>query len=272
MKRLLIVLAVLLGLAIGPFVPQLIGYVSANIPKTGVVVDDSTGNPMPNVTVIAVAKLRAGPVLVGTSGFENYFQRIVTHTDSNGRFSIRPTWSEFNIHWPSANPEYSWVITVFHVGYAVAGDKPQKELITFGNPWYDNPSMAFSPKYTFRGTSFEITPIRLYQPTLTLKDAANYYSSLQRFATGDERRSQPEFASMRQQGNALLAPWVCGLDEDFRLDAEVRDAILDFPLNDEFATKLKIEYAEAGGYEYFGAAPSTTAGIVCKIITNGRGI
>jgi hypothetical protein len=136
MKRTLIILLVLLAIVVTPLVPQFIDYVSVSIRKTGVVIDDETGQPMPNVIVIAAARESSGPVMFGPGG-ENLLYRVVTRTDSMGRYEIPSHWGWFIPVPPSSDPQYKWVVTVFQVGYAVLGDRLDREVFVFGNPTYE---------------------------------------------------------------------------------------------------------------------------------------
>ena len=269
MKRALIILAVLLIAAITPFVPQFLDYVVVSMRKTGVVIDDETGKPMPNVIVIAAASHSSAGLLVVPGG-TNPLYRVVTQTDSHGRFEIPASWSRFHLALPHQNPRYDWVITVFHVGYAVVGDRPDQELLHAGYSTYENPSLTDMPGHSFRFTHIEVDPIRMYKPTLGLKEAAIYYSRVRRTGGRSPNSKEPLDEAMRRQGYNLFAPWVCGLDPNMEIGSPPRGSILQFALDELKSIEKIAEQSVKEGFPHSEFAPSTKAGMVCAILTDGR--
>src|ERR1700752_2892876 len=77
------------------------GFLMARVPKTGRIVDATSGEGIPDVTVIASATFYACGGLVETRCASNTEYRMLTRTDANGRYWIRPTFGGFGPLFPS---------------------------------------------------------------------------------------------------------------------------------------------------------------------------
>ena len=238
---------------------------------TGLVIDAETGKPMPNVIVIASGWSSQGGVLVGNGGYSTLY-RIVTTTNAEGRYYIPTTWLDMVPWVPGFDPQVGWVVTVFQPGYAVVGDEQAWEKNKRGEMYGRALSGQVTPSYSYNGLFIEVDPIRLYKPTLTLKEAGHYYSDLKGVGAPDFASEEPGDLAIRKLGYALFAPWVCSLDPDTQLDRTTLNGTVDFAEDPINAIELERKLAPNGLIFDVKDIPPTSARNVCKIITNGRGV
>lgn len=275
MKKLLLALGVILLLGFLQMLPQLTDYFTTCSAKTGIVIDKETGKPMPNVLVMAVGWYWHGPVYIGQGGTQTLY-RIVTTTNEQGRYRIPAQYSGNGVYVFGVIGEYHWrwAVTAFEPGYVVDGDNEPPPSTIPDAPYY-RPILSNSiPPYSLAGLHFEVEPIRLFKPELSLEEAAVYYA---RIKSSGSLHSKPEhtFASepLRVKGYAYLAPWVCSMDPEQSVNARTAMSLLAFSeywahasqlmdtLAPHFYTADKMAVKDA----------TTTAAVACLTITNGRG-
>lgn len=271
MRRLLLALGFILLLVALPFLSQLPDRVIAHMPKKGVVIDSETGQPMPNVIVIAAGWAFQGPIFFGPSGTINVY-RIITYTDSEGRFRIPSTWSGLRWGFPGTDHHYRWAVTAFKPGYAIVGDEIAWQFREDGSIRSSPPSTVLPPKHSFWGLFVEIEPIQMFKPTLNLKEAAVYYSRIRYFAPPPLPPLGPEDEALRQQGYSLLAPWVCAIDPQERLDKETLSGVRSFAADRSRVSALLEELDPLQAHMEIYQHPMFKAETICKIITNGTGV
>ncbi|TAH45394.1 MAG: carboxypeptidase regulatory-like domain-containing protein [Dokdonella sp.] len=272
MKRLLLALLIIFTLLVLLFLPQLPDRLAVHMAKTGTVVDSKTGRPMPNVIVISAGWASHGPLLVGPGGYAHLYQ-FVTTTDAQGRYEIPSTWSTFGLALPGSEPRSGWIATAFKPGYAVVGDeKSWKVFHSDGTTMFKPRSVFDTPGASSRGIYLEVEPIKLYRPTMTLKEAAVYYGAIKGAARLGLLPTDTNKIAIRQQGYELLAPWVCALDVNTELDYSTMAFIEGFAENvldaSALLKDLEPEQSRLEPYEN----PKFRAGNVCKVVTNGRGV
>jgi hypothetical protein len=271
MNRVLVVFVLLLFLIIASCMPQMPARMATHMAKTGLVIDTETGKPMPNVIVIASGWSSQGGVLVGNGGYSTLY-RIVTTTDAEGRYHIPTTWLDMSPWVPGFYPRVGWVVTVFQTGYAVVGDERAWEADSRGMMDRQAASGLVTPSYSYKGSFIEVDPIRMYKPTLTLKEAGHYYSDLKGVGFPYFASEEPGDLAIRKMGYALFAPWVCSLDPDTELDRSTTNGAVEFAEDPINAIDLKRKLAPIGLSRDVKDIPPASAGNVCKIITNGRGV
>lgn len=264
----LIFVSLLVLVAILPLIPD---RIVVHMPKTGVVIDEETGKPMSNVIVIAAAWTSHGPVLFGPGGYADLY-RIVTFTDEEGRYRIPSTWSEIVTGPPTYGTQNGWEVTVFMPGYAVVGDEKGWQFREDGSPIYKPRSTFAMPEFSYRGTFIEVAPLRMFKPTLNLKEAAFYYSEIKGVGAPFFASTEPGDIAIRQQGYALLAPWVCSMDPQTDLDRSTMGVGSVFSMDPINAIALSKQLDPLQSSSDAQQHPQYKAGIVCKIITNGRGV
>lgn len=252
-------------------VPLFPDRIVVHMPKTGVVIDSETGRPMPHVIVIAAGWTSHGPVLFGPGGYSDLY-RIVTYTDEDGRYRIPSTWSEIITGALGFGTRSGWVVTVFKPGYAIVGDEKGWEFDKDGSSRFRPKSVAVAPDFAYRAIDIEVAPIRMFKPTLKLKEAAVYYSSIEGVGATYFGSTEPGDLAIRQQGYALFAPWVCALDPESDLDRLTLDTLRGFAIDPiESGALLKsLDPLQAHSESY--QHPKYKAAIVCKIITNGSSV
>lgn len=271
MRRVLVVMVMILFLIIASCMPQIPARMSTHMPKTGLVIDTETGKPMPHVIVIASGWSSQGGVLVGNGGYSTLY-RIVTYTDDEGRYEIPSTWLDMVLWVPGFSPRVGWVVTVFQTGYAVVGDERAWEADSRGMLSRQAASGLSTPSYSYKGLVIEVNPIKMYKPTLTLREAAHYYSDLKGVGFSYFASQEPGDVAIRKMGYSLFSPWVCSLDSHAKLDRLLIYGLVEFSEDPINAIKLKNEFAPMGISPDLRGAPPASAGNVCKIITNGRGV
>ncbi len=216
MKRILLAIAVILLLLITSLLPQITGLLATRSAKTGLVIDSTTGKPMPHVIVIAAGRVSAEPGFPVGQGGTKPLYRIVTSTDADGRYYIPAVWTNLDpfvdIPVPFRNQQWTWVITAFEIGYAVVGDEKTWQFDERGIGNYRPRSGLYVPPHSWAGSVIEVDPIRMYKPTLNLKEAAVYYSRIRTVGNPYRASTDPGDLAMRAEGYALLAPWVCALN------------------------------------------------------------
>lgn len=269
MKRLVVVLAIIFFLIIAMFLPQVLGFIVTHMAKTGLVVDSQTGEPMPNVIVIASGWASQGPVFFGQASY-NQLYRIVTRTDSEGRYRIPSNWDNWTIAAPGFDYQMGWAITVFKTGYAVVGDDEAWSFDGYGRANHFPLSGLVVPKYSYRGGVVEVEPIKVYKPTLSLDEAAVYYSGLQGVGHPGSDSTEPGDIAIRTQGYELLAPWVCSIDPSTEVSWSAVASLMGFSANGDEAyylfEKLDPGVIDPGSDQM----RKTSARIACEVITSGR--
>jgi hypothetical protein len=163
-------------------------------------------------------------------------------------------------------------VTAFKPGYAVVGDEKAWQFRDDGSSMYRPRSAVATPGFSYRGTAIEVAPIRMFKPTLNLKEAAVYYSEIKGVGAPFFASTEPGDVAIRQQGYALLAPWVCALDPQSDLDRLTIDTITDFSIDPVNAVSLFEQLDPLQFHSEAQQHPKYKAGIVCKIITNGAGV
>ena len=261
----------ILFLIIASCMPQIPARMATHMPKTGLVIDTETGKPMPHVIVIASGWSSQGGVLVGNGGYSTLY-RIVTYTDDEGRYEIPSTWLDMVLWVPGFSPRVGWVVTVFQTGYAVEGDERAWEADSEGMMFRRAASGLVTPSYANKGSFIEVDPIKMYKPTLTLKEAAHYYSDLKGVGFSYFASQEPGDVAIRKMGYALFSPWVCSLDSHAELDRLLIYGLVEFSEDPINAIKLKKRIGPYGNQSRSSRSPPASAGNVCKIITNGRGV
>ena len=271
MKRVLLFFVIVLFLIIASCMPQIPARMATHMPKTGLVIDTETGRPMPHVIVIASGWSSQGGVLVGNGGYSTLY-RIVTYTDDEGRYEIPSTWLDMVLWVPGFSPRVGWVVTVFQTGYAVVGDERAWEADSRGEMNRQALSGLVTPSYSYKGSFIEVDPIKMYKPTLTLKEAGHYYSDLKGVGFPYFASEEPGDLAIRKMGYALFAPWVCSLDPDTELDRSTSNGAVEFAEEPINAIELERKLAPIGLSLDVEDIPPASAGNVCKIITNGSGV
>ena len=271
MKRVLLFFVIALFLIIASCMPQMSARIATHMAKTGLVIDTETGKPMPHVIVIASGWSSQGGVVVGEGSYQKLY-RIVSYTDADGRYLIPSTWHDMSIWLPGFDSRVGWAITVFHTGYAVVGDERAWEADKKGMMYVPAKSTNVIPPFSYKGSRIEVDSIKMYKPTLTLKEAATYYSKIKAMGSQDFASQKPGDVAIRRQGYALFAPWVCALDPNTELDRWTTNVTLGFAEDPINANVLRKALAPIDDHLDTYGAPPTKAGVVCEIMTNGRGV
>ena len=261
----------LILLIVVPHLPQVPGCIAAHMPKSGRVVDVETGKGLPDAFVIASARFLSEPFLFGPSGYSILYN-VIVRTDADGNFRIPSTWLDFKMGGPGSNARTIWIVTVFEPGYAVVGDENAwEEFDSRGNPRFVPRSTAVSPDLSGGGRPGNIGTIRMFKPTLTLKQASTYYSTVKGAGHPSSGSTDPNVLALRKKGYDLLAPWVCAENASTELDYLTAVTILGFAMNrDEALNKFEALYpknyreAQEGRRKY-------KADVICKIMTKGTG-
>ena len=246
--------------------PQLPTYVMVNAPKTGRVVDSTTGRGLPNVTVVAAATYNASGLIHGSAYLTLY--RIITTTDADGNFEIPSTWTSFGIGIPGTDARERWFITAIKLGYVLERDQSAlSKFDEYGAPAEIPSSIAESPPATWLGYRVRVDPLRMKPMSLSLKEAAVYYSSLKGvggFAVGNPK----DEASLRTLGAEWFLPQVCELDTDEVMDMTTGGKLVMFSTNpDESAKRLR--QLEPSGFGDLQQHTILHAGNVCSAMKAG---
>ena len=200
------------------FLPQVPGCVMTNAPKAGRVVDATTGEGMPGVTVIASAHFFAQNPVHGSAS--DYPYRIITQTDAHGAYYIPATWQDISFAFPGMEAREEWLVTAFKPRHAVVGDEQAwKEFNKYGEKKYKPYSVVVSPPLTWRGLYFEVDPIRLQPVNLTLREAAIYYNDITGLGLYSVAMRKPEEIALRKIGYDMFQPSVCALDGESTMDS-----------------------------------------------------
>ena len=271
MKRVLLFFVIALFLIIASCMPQMSARIATHMAKTGLVIDAETSKPMQHVIVIASGWSSQGGVLVGNGGYSTLY-RIVTYTDAEGRYRIPTTWLHMVPWVPGFYPRVGWVVTVFRPGYAVLGDEQAWEENKKGLMLFPAASGLVVPPHSYKGTYIEVDPIKMYKPTLTLKEAASYYGKIKSTGSPSFASKEPGDVAIRRAGYALIAPWVCALNANSELERSIANATFEFAEDPIKSVELEKQLAPIGNHFDILGAPPVKAGNVCKIITNGRGV
>lgn len=269
MKRLVVVLTIIFFLIIALFLPQLPGLVVAHTAKTGLVVDSETGEPMPNIIVIAVGWASQGPVFFGQASY-NQLYRIVTRTDSEGRYRIPSNWDNWTIAAPGFDYQMGWAIAVFKTGYAVVGDEEAWSFDGYGEANHFPLSGLVTPKYTYKRGFVEVEDIKMYKPALSLDEAAVYYGSIGDIGHPDSNSIEPGDIAIHTQGYELLAPWVCSTDPSEEVSWSAVASLIGFSANPDEAFKLFEKLDPGVSTAGADQMRKTNAKIACEVITSGR--
>jgi len=255
------------------FLPQIPSCVMSNTPKSGKVIDGTTGKGMPNVLVIAAAKFNAGPMIHGSARSTPY--RIMTRTDTDGNYWIPNTWRHTTFGFPGTDPRERWFITAFKLGYVVEGDeKAVKAFNEVGKAKYLPRSVVESPSAVWLGFVVKVQPLVLKPEQLTLKEAVAYYTQIAGVGGYAVGRPEDEL-EVRLYANEFFQSEVCGMDPSAELDMFTGADILFFTARPEFAVQTLRRLEPSGwGDEYTrrvfhaanvctamkGAAPKQTGG------------
>ncbi|MBX3698900.1 MAG: hypothetical protein KC587_17900 [Nitrospira sp.] len=269
MKRLVVVLAIIFFLIIAMFLPQVPGFTVTHMAKTGLVVDSETGKPMPNVIVIASGWASQGPVFFGQASY-NQLYRIVTRTDSEGRYRIPSNWDNWTIAAPGFDYQMGWAITVFKTGYAVVGDDEAWSFDGYGRANHFPLSGLVVPKFSVRGGFVEVEPIKVYKPTLSLDEAAVYYSGIKNVGHPHPLSTEVGDIEIRTEGYDLLAPWVCSTDPSAEVSWSAVASLMGFSANRHEAFKLFEKLDPGVSTAGADQMRKTSAKIACEVITSGR--
>lgn len=197
-------------------------FLMARVPKTGRVVDSTTGEGIAGATIIASAMYYACGGLVEARCADNPEYRVVTHTDASGRYWIRPT---FGGLWPLfpvvGDRREEWYIAVVEPGYAVVGDHVAwTSLNELGAPTFFPPSASDVPAAYSLVLFAIVEPIRMYRVDLDLEQTALYTSELiVHHSAGVENWNRPEEVALRRGIFAPMQTSVCaradGADFDY---------------------------------------------------------
>lgn len=248
------------------FLPQIPSCVMANTPKTGKVIDATTGKGMPDVLVIAAARFYAGPVIHGSANSAPY--RIITRTDSDGNYWIPNTWMHTTFGLPGTDPRERWVITAFKLGYVVEGDEEALNVFDeFGNAKYVPRSVVYSPSAMWLGFVVHVQPLVLKPTQLTLKEASVYYNKIAGaggFAVG----KREDELNVRLYASEYFRSRVCEMDQDAELDQSAAGALTFFTARPEKAV-LTLRTLEPSGFRDAYQHPIFRAGNVCTAMKDG---
>jgi hypothetical protein len=237
-----VILLVLLAPFAAFVVCNLPGFLMARVPKTGRIVDATSGEGIRDVTVIASAVFSSCGGLVETrcESFTEY--RLLTRTDANGRYWIRPAFGGLGTLVPLlGEKDEEWHITAVRPGYAIVGDHVAwTYLDESGRPKFPPPSASDVPPAYSLVLFALVDPIRMYRVDLDLKQTAIYMSGV---VPGDSfvRESKPsEEVALRRRIFAPLQASVCAQRSDADLDLSTYGAFLDLaPDRAAFLTKAR---------------------------------
>lgn len=264
-------LFIVAALVVAPFTAQIPGCVLAHMPKEGTVIDVETNKGMPNVTVIAAARFYQQGIGWGGSNHSDLYS-IVTTTDENGHYSIPATWLDMKIGVPGADRTLSWMISALEPGYALVGDEKGWEFDERGFPRYHPTSTVSSPQYSGGALgSLHIEPLRMYRVDLALKEGAVYYGSVMSLVHAAWISKGPEVVAMRRTAYDYLVHKVCSTRAEDEFDRTTLDRVMGFALRQnqtyELFKKMEPVRYQLDSYD----ASKYTAGMMCTLITEGRG-
>lgn len=265
-----LVIGVLLVLLVFPILAQVFGNAKAYLPKTGRIVDLETGKGMADTTVIAVATFYAPNPVEGSAHGTLY--RIITHTDSDGDYSIPSTWSHVVFAFPAlpgTTPKVTWIITAYKPGYAIVGDEVAWVFDEYGQASYFPRSTWFSPASTFQGVSVHVAPITMKTVDLSLKEAAVYAWRIASYGSALDARERPEEIALRENLNFRFMPLVCKLDPETKMDSTEAGALTTFA-RDYLKARSKLSELEPQGYRDLYMRPVFHASNVCAAMMAGE--
>jgi hypothetical protein len=231
--------AVLVAFVFVPFVPQIPGCVMASLPKVGRVVDDATGQGLPDVAVIASAIFNAQSPVHGSA--HDFPYRLVVRTDSNGYFRIPSTWSQMRLSLPGLDARETWVVTAFKPNYAIAHDLDTiSQFDSFGRTIFRPWSTTHSPSADWRGLYVAVEPLRMQQVDLKLNEAAAYYRDVIGLGRYVEGSSSGVEVALRSEAFNALSSEVCGANESETVSGDVGVAFRAFAFDStKFITMLR---------------------------------
>lgn len=213
---------------------QLPGYLMARVPKSGRVVDSTTGKGIPDATVIAWATFSACGGVVESRCSSTTEYRLLTRTDQDGNYWIRNNYLSGImplIPIVLSDRRESWQITVIKPGYAVVGDHVAwTYLDRLGNARLYPPSTSDEPPPASSFVLFaRVDPIPMYRVDLDLKQSSLYFAGLLRGGSGrvdQDMWNEPEETALRQHLYAPLQASVCGQPAATELDYGTFSALL----------------------------------------------
>ncbi len=238
--------------------------IDAFLPRYGRVVDANTGAGLAHVPVIAFATNSTRFGWSGTGSRTLY--RTIIYTDPDGYYSIPGEWSSMPMFpkFPGVVSEIDWAITALKVGYAVQGDEVEWELPRRGQ--YHPPSPYRKPHYQIGFWGLHIEPIRMEKVSLSLYQAANYYTDIV-FAAGTYRPSATpteEEKALRRPVYDYFMPKVCALDPGTQLNWTA-EGFVDEPVKYMYlAQKIRVEVEKKSPGQ--GTNADLIAGFQCKAL------
>lgn len=256
MRRLLIKLGfAALTLAAVAYLPQLPGCARAFAPKDGRVVDPS-GHGIPDVTIIAFAKLLDGSPMAAGQGI----YRIMTKTNDNGEFHLPNTWGiamdEDPIRPPWFRTRIHWLVTAIKPGFAFAGDDlVWSDYDERGNPRYLPPSTVDTPAASGNFFGMTIEPLSLRPVDFTVAQAADYYLAIFGIgALGHYVGDRRDDSGLRFKITHFLRPRVCDMNSS-ELMAERTVSALAILSLDEQRVLSKLQKLEPEGFDARSMTP-----------------
>jgi len=262
MKTSLTIIYLLVVLA---FLPQIPGCVMANMPKTGRVIDATTGKGMAGVAVIASAQFAAQNLIHGSNVSCRY--RIITHTDADGGYYISNTWSRLAFGLPGTDPQISYAIVAYKAGYVIDGDERAWTFDKYGQPGSPGSEIAA----WWLGPVVRVETIRMKPAALSLKQEAVYYSDsiAGSFFGCDVNRLNVQEVTFRRSAYDILMPKVCSLPSSNELDDKATGALIDLvPQLEKANERLKQLEPENWGKDSY-MQPKYRAEDVCKAMQAG---
>ena len=209
------------------YLPLVPGCIMAHAPKSGRIVDETTGKGIPNAFVIVAAEMTNS----GGTPWESHTAtdteyRVVVHTDSDGNYWIPNTWLhlDFAHFYPFfGSHRERWVLTAFKPGYVIADDERNWDEIPPNAPYYLQSARfnasAHPPAAYWLGLFVKVEPLLMHETTLSIGDSARYYGSV--IGTGQfgiKREWTTDELSMRDASTLFFLPRICALDPEQEID------------------------------------------------------
>lgn len=236
----------------------------ANMPKSGRLVDESTGKGVPDATVIASAIFNAENPIHGSARDEPY--RVLTTTDEDGRYYIPSTWGHLRLALPGMDARERWIITAYKPGYVVAADDEDlRKFRQSGLNKFRPKSTTFSPAATWLGFWVQVDPIALRRVELSLKEAVTYYRDVLGAGLYVENARDDAEVALRAQAYATFEPMICGLEQDDIVDQNTGGAFASFAFN-SVKFVLALRSMEPDGFGDASTHPVFHAGSVCQAL------